>query len=96
MGRIFFYEHRDLKTLFSLVNQEQQKSNEWFEANKPSFNIGKTKYSIFHKPSRKDDLPLLLLIKKHRVERVKLIKILDVLEDDLGKIILSISKIKLP
>ena len=31
-----FYEHKDLKTLFSLVNQELQKINEWFEANKLS------------------------------------------------------------
>ena len=62
-----FYEHKDLKNLFSLVNQEPQKINEWFEAN----DLGKTKYSVFHKPSRKDDLPLLLprlLIKKHKVK----------------------------
>ena len=55
-----FYEHKDLKTLFSLVNQEQQKINEWFEANKLSLNVGKTKYSFFQEPSRKDDLSLLL------------------------------------
>ena len=55
-----FYDHKNLRTLFSLVNQELQKINEWFEANKLSLNVGKTKYSLFHKPSRKDDLPLLL------------------------------------
>ena len=80
-----FYEHKDLKTLFSLVNQELQKINEWFEANKLSYNVGKTKYSLFHKPSRKDVLPLLLtrlLIKKHKVERVKSIKFLGVLLDE--------------
>ena len=38
-----FYEHKDLKTLFSLVNQELQKISEWFEANKLSLNVGKTK-----------------------------------------------------
>ena len=42
-----FYEHKDLKTLFSLVNQELQKINEWFEANKLSLNVGKTEYSLF-------------------------------------------------
>ena len=86
-----FYEHKDLKTLFSLVNQELQKFNELFEANKLCLNVGKTKYYLFHKPSRKDDLPLLLprlLIKKHQVERVKSIKFLGVLLDEnLGKII---------
>ena len=55
-----FYEYKDLETLFSPVNQELQKNNEWFEANKLSLNVGKTKYSLFYKPSRKDDLPLLL------------------------------------
>ena len=82
--RNLFYEHKDLKTLFSLVNQELQKINECFEANKLSLNVGKTKYLLFHKPSRKDDLPLLLprlLIKKHEVERVKSIKFLGVLLD---------------
>ena len=80
-----FYGHNDLKTLFSLVNQELQKINEWFEANKLSLNVEKTKYFLFHKPSRRDDLPLLLpklLIKKHKVERVKSIKFLGVLLDE--------------
>ena len=74
-----FYEHNDLKTLFSLVNQELQKINEWFEANKLSLNVEKTKYSLFHKPSKRDDPKL--LIKKHKVERVESIKLLGVLLD---------------
>ena len=80
-----FYEHNDLKTLFSLVNQELRKINEWFEANKLSFNAEKTKYSLFHKPSGRDDLSLLLLkllIKKHQVERAESIKFLGVLLDE--------------
>ena len=67
------------------MNQELQKVNECFEANKLSLNIGKTKYFLFHKPSRKDDLPLLLPrlpIKMHKVERVKSIKFLGVLLDE--------------
>ena len=71
--------------MFSLVNKELQKINKWFEANKLSLNVGKRKYSLFHKPSRKDDLPHLLtrlLIKKHKVERVKSINFLGVLLDE--------------
>ena len=71
--------------LKTLVNQELQKVNECFEANKLSLNIGKTKYFLFHKPSRKDDLPHLLPrlpIKMHKVERVKSIKFLGVLLDE--------------
>ena len=83
--RNLFYENNDLKTLFSLVNQELQKTNEWFEPNKLSFNVEKTKYSLFHKPSRRDDLPFLLpklLIEKLKVERVESIKFLGVLLDE--------------
>ena len=71
--------------MFSLVNQGLQKINKWFEANKLSFNVGKSKYSLSHKRSRKDDLPLLLprlLMQKHKVERVKSIKFLGVLLDE--------------
>ena len=67
--------------MFSVVNQELQKINEWFEAKKLSLNVEKTKYCLFHKPSRRDDRPLLLrklLIKKHIVERVESIKFLGV------------------
>ena len=59
-----FYEQKNLKSLFSVVNKQLQKINEWFEANKLSLNVRKSKYSLFH-------LPLLLpklLIKKHKVE----------------------------
>ena len=72
------YEHKDLKTLLSLINQELQKINEWFEANRLSLNVGKTKYSLFDKPNRKDDLPLLLprlLIKKHKKGKGKINKV---------------------
>lgn len=34
-----FYERKDLKTLFSLVNKELQKVNEWFKANEISLNV---------------------------------------------------------
>ena len=96
-----FYEHNDLKTLFSLANQELQIINEWLEANKLSLNVGETKYSLFHKPSRKDDLPLFLpglLIKKHKVERIKSMMFVGVLLDEnlSWKIILRILKIKSP
>ena len=33
--------------LFSSVNEELQKNNEWFEANKLSCDGGKMKYSFF-------------------------------------------------
>ena len=62
----FFYGHKGLKTLVSLVNQELQKTNGCLRLIN----------------SREDDLPVLLrklLIKKHNVKRVKSIKYLGVL-----------------
>ena len=69
-----FYEYKDLKTLSPLDNQELKKVNKWFETNKLSLslNVGETKYFLFHKPSRKYNLPFLLprlLIKKHKVKK---------------------------
>ena len=55
-----FLEHTDLRILFSMVNDELEKIYEWFNASKLSLNADKTKYSLFHKPSKTDDLPLLL------------------------------------
>ena len=80
-----FHAVKNLKPFFSLVNQVLQKINEWFEANQLTLNVGKTKYSLFHKPDRKDNLLLLLsrlLIKKQKVERVKSKKFIGLLLDE--------------
>ena len=80
-----FFEHTHLRILFSMVNNELKKIYEWFNANKLSLNVGKTKYSLFHKPSKTDDLPLLLskvLINDKEIERVGSIKFLGVLLDE--------------
>ena len=38
-----FFEHTDLRILFSMVNDELKKIHEWFNANKLSLNSDKTK-----------------------------------------------------
>ena len=55
-----FLEHKDISVLFSTVNRELQNINEWFISNKLSLNVKKMKFSIFHKASRRDDLPIVL------------------------------------
>ena len=55
-----FYAHRNLETIFAVVNTELDKICEWFKANKLSLNAGKTKYLIFH--THKKQLPHLFLI----------------------------------
>ena len=50
-----------------------------------SLNIKKTKYSFFHKPSKKDNIPLVLpklSINKHEIDRVESIKFLGVFIDE--------------
>ena len=55
-----FYSNKNLKTIFEIVNTELTLINEWFIANKLSLNVKKTKYILFCKRSKVDDLPLRL------------------------------------
>ena len=68
-----------------MVNDELEKIYEWFNANKLWLNAGKTKYSLFHKPSKTSDLSLLLpklLTNDKEIERVGSIKFHRVLLDE--------------
>ena len=63
------------KTLifFSNVKDELIKNNPWLKANKLSLNVGKTKYSLFHKSRISDYLPLRspdLKLNENEIERV--------------------------
>ena len=80
-----FFEQTDLRILISMVNNKLKKIYEWFNANKLSLNADKTKYSLFHKSSKTDGLPLLLLkvlINDKDIERMGLIKFFGVLLDE--------------
>ena len=80
-----FYSDKDINTAFLKVNDELQKINEWFISNKLSLNVKKTKYSFFHKPSKKDDIPLVLPklnINNSEIARTESIKFLGVLLDE--------------
>lgn len=55
-----FYSHKDIKTLFQIVNNELELISDWFIANKLSLNVKKTKYIFFCKNSKLDNLPLKL------------------------------------
>ena len=67
------------------MNEELASINQWFTSNKLSLNAKKTKYSFSHKPSKKDDICLMLpklTISKHVIERQKFIKFLGELLDE--------------
>ena len=58
-----FCSHKNIKTLFQIVNSELKLVSEWFLANKFSVNAKKkkkTKYVLFHKVTMCDSLPLQL------------------------------------
>ena len=54
--RNLFYSHQNINDLFSTVNSELECINRWFKANKLSLNIEKTKYTLFHKKSAKNEI----------------------------------------
>ena len=80
-----FYDHKNVIKLFATVNEELMNINDWFMANKLSLNIEKTKYSLFHKPSRVDDVPLKLpnlSINNQEIKRTSYAKFLGVILDE--------------
>ena len=79
-----FFEHKDISVLFWTVNRELQNINEWFISNKLSLKVKKTKFSIFRKTSKIDDLPLVLpklFINNQVIKRQSSIKFLGILLD---------------
>ena len=66
-----FFTHKDIRYLFQIVNQELENINQWFVSNKLSLNIKKPRYSFFHKPIQKENIPLLfpkLIINNQEIE----------------------------
>ena len=67
------------------MNEELASINQWFTSNKLSLNANKTKYSFFHKASKKYDISLMLpklTISNHVIERQEYIEFLGVLLDE--------------
>ena len=80
-----FYAEENIKTLFDTVNIELQKISQWFISNKLSLNVTKTKCSFFHKPSKKDNISLVLSkvsICNNEIKRSESIKFLSVFLDE--------------
>ena len=76
--------HTKIYYLFQIVNQELENINHWFISRKPSIHIKKTKLSLFHKLSQKEDIPLLLpkmVINNYEIQRTELLKSFVVLLD---------------
>ena len=66
------FNHKNIKHLFAVVNNELVNIKDWFTASKLSLNVEKVKYSFFLKPSKKEDIPLRLpklIISNYEIQR---------------------------
>ena len=80
-----FLTHKDISYLFEMANLQLVRINQWFISKKLSLNVSKKKYSFFHEPSERDDIPLLLPklnINNSEIERSECLKFLGVLLDE--------------
>ena len=79
-----FCFHQNINDLFSTVNSELECINQWFKANKLSLNIEKTKYTLFHKKSAKNEISEIpdLKIGTKNIEKTSSIKFLGVMLEE--------------
>ena len=78
------FDDSNINILLITVNDELLKINRWFSA-KMSLNVGKTKFSLLHKSSKKHNTPSFLPtlnIDNQDIERVSPMKFLGVLLND--------------
>ena len=81
----FFYTHKNIKNLFETVNKELKSVQTWFNANKLSLNISKTKYSFYHSKGYSNLIPLqlpALKINNMTIKRETTMKFLGILLDE--------------
>ena len=52
-----FLSDKNITNLFFKMNQELQKVTLWFQSNKLSLNVKKTKFSLFHPSRKKSTIP---------------------------------------
>ena len=79
-----FLTHKDISYLFETANLQLERINQWFISNKLSLDISKTKYSFFHKPRKRDNIPLFLPklnMDNSETERSECLKLLEVILD---------------
>ena len=80
-----FVSHKNINTLFQIVNAELKNLETWFNGNKLSLNLTKTKYAFFHPQSYSDDIPLrlpTLKINNSIIKRESTVRFLGVLLDE--------------
>ena len=80
-----FCSNKEIKPLFLKANLELGKISEWFRVNKLSLNEDKTRFTLFHRPQDRDNLPLRLPASKindYEIKQSSSIKFLGILVDE--------------
>ena len=52
-----FISHKNMDTLFAIMNAEPENVSTWFKSYKLPLNVDKTKWSLFHALSKRQFLP---------------------------------------
>ena len=72
-----FFNRKGIKHLFTVVTNKLANIKDWFTANKLYLKVERTKCSLFHKPSKEDDIHLLLpklIINNYEIQKEESIK----------------------
>ena len=80
-----FLSHKNIDTLFAIMNVELENVSMWFKSNKLSLNVYKTKWSLFYPLSKRQFLPQTLpnlLIEDIHIKREHVTKFLGVFIDE--------------
>ncbi|XP_065662556.1 uncharacterized protein LOC136085195 [Hydra vulgaris] len=79
-----FLSNYSIKQLYADMNFELNKINDWFQANKLSLNVKKTKYTLFYKKLQEVNLPLKLpdlFLNNKEIKQEDSLKFLGILVD---------------
>ena len=80
-----FLSHKNIDTLFAIMNVEIENVSTWFKSKKLSVIANKTKWSLFHPLSKRQFLPQTLpnlLIEYIHIKREHITKFFDVFIDE--------------
>ena len=76
------FPNSSIPIIFGILNYELEKISLWLIVNTLSLNVKKGKYTLFHKKSVRDNIPLKLPDLNDSAERTTSIKLLRVMIDD--------------
>ena len=80
-----FLSHKNIDTLCASMTKELENVSAWFKSNKLSLNVDKTKWLLFHPPSKRQSLPQTLpnlLIENIHIKGEYVTNLLGVLIDE--------------